>query len=145
MAIQVYLTTDWKWLRNLWTLSLLEVPQAMTEGYNWQLTLLQQLFLKLTVMGSTRSSTKGTESNKNQYLTWRGQLDTIRGTCTGDNKQPYLAADIQLVAFDVSKNVTGVQLPNFLAIKGLLQATIYLRNLRELLHFPTKWLLKPQT
>ena len=51
--------------------------------------------------------------------TWRGQLNTIRGTSTGENEQHNIAADIHLVAFGVSKSVSGVQLSNFLAGKGL--------------------------
>ena len=61
------------------------------------------------------------KKNKKQQksTTWRGQLNTIRGTSTGENEQHNIAADIHLVAFGVSKNVSGVQLSNFLAGKGL--------------------------
>ena len=61
------------------------------------------------------------KKNKKQQksTTWRGQLNTIRGTSTRENDQHNIAADIHLVAFGVSKNVSGVQLSNFLAGKGL--------------------------
>ena len=62
-------------------------------------------------------SARKTINNNNNNGSWRGKLNTIRGTAKQEDKS--LAADIHLVAYGVSKNVPGVQLSQFLATKGL--------------------------
>ena len=49
---------------------------------------------------------------------WRSQLTSIRGTARSDN-DGNIAADIHLVAFGVSKHVSGIHLSKFLEEKGL--------------------------
>ena len=51
--------------------------------------------------------------------TWRQRLDILRGTAISETEGESLSADIHLVAYGVAKNVTGIQLSQWLAGKGL--------------------------
>ena len=60
------------------------------------------------------------KSNNNKVIrTWRQRLDILRGTAISETEGESLSADIHLVAYGVAKNVTGIQLSQWLAGKGL--------------------------
>ena len=50
--------------------------------------------------------------------TWKERLNILRGTAVGDNEVP-LSADVDLVAYGLSKDTTGVQLSQWLNRNGL--------------------------
>lgn len=77
------------------------------------------------IEGST-GNTKNEDSNwktvgekkKRQKKSWRDNLDILKGTGCADNSSSLLA-DKHLVAYGFAKNVTGVQISQWLSEKGL--------------------------
>ena len=51
-------------------------------------------------------------------MTWKDRLNILRGTAVGGNEKP-LSADVHLVAYELSKDTTGVQLSQWLNKNGL--------------------------
>ena len=50
---------------------------------------------------------------------WRERLNILRGTASNESGDESLSADIHLVAYEVAKHVTGIQLSHFLENRGL--------------------------
>ena len=50
---------------------------------------------------------------------WRQRLNSIRGTAKSNGDGETFAADVHLVVYGVAKNITAIQLSQFLAGKGL--------------------------
>ena len=50
---------------------------------------------------------------------WRKNLNLLQGTALGADGKETLSSDIDLVAYGVAKNVTAIQLSNFMQNKGL--------------------------
>ena len=65
-----------------------------------------------TNVNDTRRNNKSTRS-------WKQRLDILRGTALSENENESLSADVHLVAYGIAKNVTGIQLSQWLAGKGL--------------------------
>ena len=71
------------------------------------------------------------EKSKNNasVKSWRQRLDILGGTATSENEGESQSADVHLVAFGVKKNVTGLQLSQWLA--GKRTPSLKLRLLNE--------------
>ena len=50
---------------------------------------------------------------------WRQRLGILRGTAISENDNESLSADVQLMAYGIAKNVTGIQLSHWLEEKRL--------------------------
>ena len=55
----------------------------------------------------------------NATTSWRQRLNSVRGTAVNSNVGESLSADRHLVAYGLAKNVTGIQLSQWLTTKGL--------------------------
>ena len=64
---------------------------------------------------TTNNGVNGVDKTNN----WRKSLNLLQGTAFGTDGKETLSSDMDLVAYGVAKNITAIQLSNFMQNKGL--------------------------
>ena len=96
-----------------------KAPEKTTSGNTQAAVPVDHLNLAVTELSNGEKWTKVTDKTKknNAAKTWRQRLNILRGTAVNDNEGESLSADVHLVAYGLSKKVTGYSCHNGLQLK----------------------------
>ena len=67
-----------------------------------------------------KKNTPKPKNNRTEVASWRQRLHVLEGTANEDIQGKLFSADVDLVAFNVAKNITSADLCNWLSQRGLL-------------------------